>query len=756
MKIEDLKYLALEGGGGKGAVYNGAIRTIENKLGGSICDCRDTKERTKSILDYGKIEGGKFIPQIKGIAGSSAGAITSFALGLGLNSEEINTVLEDYPFENFLKDTHVGKYRMVGYDNEIIIGQDRGKKIGGNSTELFSRVMMRKKTIKDNYLKRKLRAGVLVICRETIISGIRDTIENLPRRLLNYIVFLFPTFFSSIIRQLTNAVDIPSVEDVEGELELNTENVRLVNNITDQINLPTSVIIRQALDYLIQTGLSTLTTSKKKVTPIKLDIDSISGVLFDRGAFSGLDVRDFFFRLTLFSISRNTYFKHRFINALNQNSLTLKQLSEGQKRKFKSIVESIDEYKINSTNEPTFSNWNHSITTGNKIHKSIKEFDEFISTLTFKDFFEITGIDVGFNVTNFTTDSPVFFSHKHTPDFPIIEAVGASMSIPPAIKPLYTQADVMTDNGDFSSKHFYLCINDDSIKITDEDGDLIKDNDKPISPIEAYHLGKAALKKYLSLKYEISTNNNIDNSSFLPLLKNEIKNFKGAKESILENYTVSIDWHTLLFYYNAEYKGMFFDGGATNNIPYNYFREEKFIGDKEGVSLEGVLALKLDNSFPSEWLQALKEDINKLDKIKKLQIKRPNINISDYYNYEIFESLNNPSLFVALNKKVKKNKIKLNKECWKKIRNELLSRYKSQKHSVLPWQSKKSIFGVISTIQYGSEQGQIRHLSDHKHIIPLYCYGIGVYDFEMAKLEPLLKLAQKKAEEQTERYFKSE
>lgn len=51
------------------------------------------------------------------------------------------------------------------------------------------------------------------------------------------------------------------------------------------------------------------------------------------------------------------------------------------------------------------------------------------------------------------------------------------------------------------------------------------------------------------------------------------------------------------------------------------------------------------------------------------------------------------------------------------------------------------------------EKGQIRSISDHNQILPLYDYGIGTYDFDMKKVKPMVKLAQAKAEEDTLEFF---
>lgn len=59
----------------------------------------------------------------------------------------------------------------------------------------------------------------------------------------------------------------------------------------------------------------------------------------------------------------------------------------------------------------------------------------------------------------------------------------------------------------------------------------------------------------------------------------------------------------------------------------------------------------------------------------------------------------------------------------------------------------------ITDYSYGAKRGQIRDMSDHNNIIPLYDYGIGTYDFDMDKVKVLVDLAQLKAKEAVEKYF---
>ncbi|SDJ51494.1 S8 family serine peptidase [Microbulbifer yueqingensis] len=78
LRAEEVKYLVLEGGGGKGLVYLGAVRALE-----SI--------RTSSGHPIYHIENGR-LRNIRGVAGASAGAITALAMSLGMTSAELERI----------------------------------------------------------------------------------------------------------------------------------------------------------------------------------------------------------------------------------------------------------------------------------------------------------------------------------------------------------------------------------------------------------------------------------------------------------------------------------------------------------------------------------------------------------------------------------------------------------------------------------------------------------------------------------------
>lgn len=137
--INKVDYLCFEGGGGKGVVYLGAVQALEEMLP------KEGGEKSRSIIRPHPAEGDPkdsgayaYSPDIKGISGASAGAITAFMLALGMTSSELKSALEelypvgkqnrtinifntffDYPKDSMLHDGKEGvKFRTVFYKAE--------------------------------------------------------------------------------------------------------------------------------------------------------------------------------------------------------------------------------------------------------------------------------------------------------------------------------------------------------------------------------------------------------------------------------------------------------------------------------------------------------------------------------------------------------------------------------------------------------------------------------------------------------------
>ncbi|MGH9939589.1 MAG: patatin-like phospholipase family protein [Blastocatellia bacterium] len=112
---QDVHYLALEGGGGKGVTYLGAVRALE-RLGVLPIDIERPGQN-----------------QVKGISGASAGAITALLLAMGLRSTEIERILsQPQTFVKFFDEPAEGRLRSVNRQNrqDIWTGAPTGISVG--------------------------------------------------------------------------------------------------------------------------------------------------------------------------------------------------------------------------------------------------------------------------------------------------------------------------------------------------------------------------------------------------------------------------------------------------------------------------------------------------------------------------------------------------------------------------------------------------------------------------------------------------
>jgi len=62
--------------------------------------------------------------------------------------------------------------------------------------------------------------------------------------------------------------------------------------------------------------------------------------------------------------------------------------------------------------------------------------------MSFKEFYNVTGVDLVVTGVNISRHEPRYFSVWHTPDFPVVEAVALSMSIPFVFKPVFIEDGV--------------------------------------------------------------------------------------------------------------------------------------------------------------------------------------------------------------------------------------------------------------------------------------------------------------------------
>lgn len=107
LKVDQIEYLVFEGGGGKGLAFVGAIdemstnKKLWNAKGESIFPLKQNG-------------------QVKGVAGSSAGAITALFLSLGLSSQQIQEEMKKKNFADFFDESDPGFVRHVSMEERNV------------------------------------------------------------------------------------------------------------------------------------------------------------------------------------------------------------------------------------------------------------------------------------------------------------------------------------------------------------------------------------------------------------------------------------------------------------------------------------------------------------------------------------------------------------------------------------------------------------------------------------------------------------
>lgn len=89
LAISEVEYLAFEGGGGKGYVYIGGVKALEN-LG--VLSHITNASGQSALNPRG---------QVKGVSGASAGAITALLISLGYNAAAIQNIMTSTNFNRF-------------------------------------------------------------------------------------------------------------------------------------------------------------------------------------------------------------------------------------------------------------------------------------------------------------------------------------------------------------------------------------------------------------------------------------------------------------------------------------------------------------------------------------------------------------------------------------------------------------------------------------------------------------------------------
>ncbi len=736
MQFSELEYIALEGGGGKGAVYKGAIVALEKLFDQAwheeeLLRIKDGKlirppvvpellepanvlkspgEESRgptSILDYYERNSNR---KIKGISGSSAGAITAFPLALGLSSDDIDKILKSYPFdEEFMpnNELHAGKYRMVGMDEagkvKILVAQDSFRKLGASKIEQYHFSESAKARIGGNYLKGLLREFIVSETLRIILFGLTTRLEPLKRRVQQII---------PLLKNLDFAVSRNYVAQLLSLLELWNE--KQIAKISYALAFAGRSWIKSLLRSI---GINPNRSKTLGFIPTNNFVLAAANVIWDRGIYSGFEVRDFFYRVLLLAISKDTHFRRGWTESEVTSGIASKADIEKLKIRFNSKFE----VETDANDE-----------TSKRILKALRELPE---KLTFKELHKIINLNLTVCVTNATSNQPLYFSHYFTPDFPVLEALGASMSFPVAFKPIYNEANVFLNQAnaspsfvDFSDSRNHKNIYKETFAMSD------------------YEAFLGVVLEYVKEKkgLHFSTNGNLSFRSFLPYLRRLIQ----------ENRFDEFHRQLCYFYYNSAFKGLLIDGGVTNNLPVSVFAFTTTTIEDEVQDLDvkkNVLALKLDNSFPREMKEAVRSILED-DKNGKGLLKQ--INESEGL---LKEKVAQYALAASLFKKLKLKKayagnvdwIEMPKEVWVKIGKELIDEYKRTRGGFTPWnRGVNAISALFSSLQFGLDQGQIESIADNENIVALYCYGLSVFDFDLThkEVKPLVEMAVKESE----------
>lgn len=771
LKFDNLEYIVMEGGGARGAAYLGAIRALEKEMQKRMAapssnirlDCLPGK-KIPALLDYVWDTGDRAgLPVIKGIAGSSAGAITTFALALGFNSDEIEGILR-YPFKTFLLDTDAGVYRMVDADGRLAQGIHKRNKVTKNKELVFGRKFefffdQDYTPIGDVPGKRRLRAFIYGASFKIIIDG---AVVNI-KQLIN---------FGSRLGNIDSPEDVPSFWRGLFRWAARPNN-RLLQKI-GFAKLLTELIYKVLLPKVAK-------------APLQFNPENVMAALSDAGMFSGFKVREFFMDMVILAATKDTQFHRGFVKLVEDKNVVglMDYFGTG-------IVSGVRERNTKSISELLIK---HGIAfkiggrSGSKF-KDEPKLDltlSILSQLTFEHFNAITNINFGACVSNFTTGNPVYFGHEWTPDFRVMEAVAASMSIPPAIRPLYNLSDVVSAD------------ENKGVPFIDASGKF---------DVAQYYFYESVIKTALQKEiFEddntrgtvVNTNNAIDISAFLPKLRDIVngeyeKLPSGEKQmktpDLGKKTMVSVggkdyivDYPLYRYFYNSVYKGLFLDGGYRNNIPYNFFR-------LRNDNIDSVLAIKLDEHFPPPLMEAVYNKIKALlDKVETTEIiadiDLSELDIPEIESGAITAIINStkPTTYTVTKEEIirqtelvfqqylqaleaqvenetdKKKKRELqrqlrqNKKPVKRLVKATIKTYHKKRLSP-PWMQPVSILNTaFDGYGYGSEKGQVKQVTDHNQILPLYDYGIGTYDFDMDKVKPMIGLAQDEAEKATVNFF---
>jgi len=187
LKPEEVEYIALEGGGGKGFAYLGAIDAL-NEIDGFSFD------------------------RIKGYSGSSAGAITVMLLAVGITTkkdisefmEKINTDIF-FDFKNFRKIPYPGEYKPSPAVEELF-----NKNKANIEVQLFEKARSWATLILFTYLFSSGKAKNFNDNLNKLLSYIYNSILNVYEKIRKNILYAFKYFIKNTVEDyFTNKMPGP-------------------------------------------------------------------------------------------------------------------------------------------------------------------------------------------------------------------------------------------------------------------------------------------------------------------------------------------------------------------------------------------------------------------------------------------------------------------------------------------------------------------------------------------------------------------
>lgn len=354
-----VNYLAFEGGGGRGIVYQGVVTALQQVFDqtydpsdDNAAEIRNAQEgrwlRQVEIVGSGRL----FYPsmklerrQLKGVAGTSAGAITAFCLAIGMSARDLKAESERLEYLKLGAQQPMGGIDMA----RAVLGR-RPLQIGSIYETFFEDpkngafCRVEPDGREGHHLTHARLLSVLVAGVKGAPIGVNDALSILPK----------------------------AITDAES-----TASIRISGTEKD-------------LDH-----------------PIRF-MQYLHSLLFDRGFLPGFVPRKYFCDL------------------LTDYLLKKQRLIYGDRPSMQTVLS-----------------------------KEAKD-------ITFHDHFNLTGVDLVITCTNISAHQNKSFSVGQTPNFPVMDAVLASMSLPFFFKPLLVNSNVEFDgeegDDDYTRGYFGLYV----------------------------------------------------------------------------------------------------------------------------------------------------------------------------------------------------------------------------------------------------------------------------------------------------------